>query len=67
MELEELTNRVARLVMDVLNDAVSIETIERAKAIAFTDSDFVLMLAGGNPDNLPALRALVLEELERLR
>ncbi len=66
LAIEDTVNLAARLVVDVMTGRVTTETIERAKELVFTDATFLLMLAGGNPDNLDALTSLVRDELERL-
>ncbi len=66
LSFEDIANLTARLVVDVLTDHVTVETIEHAKELVFTDAIFILMLAGGNPENLSGLTSLVREELERL-
>ena len=57
------------VVFDILYGDVTAHTISKAIEIANTadelDMDFVLVVAGGNPENLNALNELALEELIR--
>ena len=57
------------VVFDILYGDVTAYTISKAQQIANVadelDLDFVLMVAGGNPENLDALNELALEELIR--
>ena len=57
------------VVFDILYGDVSTHTISKAQQITRIadelDLDFVLMVAGGNPENLDALNELALEELIR--
>ncbi|RPJ39273.1 MAG: hypothetical protein EHM35_02770 [Planctomycetaceae bacterium] len=58
---------IASLAREVAENHVTAETVKRAFDLSlFTDLDFILVLAGGNVENLAEVRELAMEELRRL-
>jgi len=62
-KLEAFVDAIAVLVRDILENSIDNDSIELASKLNDIDNDFVLWIAGANPEMLGEVRKMCMENL----